>query len=460
MEQMLGVMRIISLRSLGFGVLSLIAAAVAACSDGRSVMTPATTSDSEASAARVKHHESCPTPYTGSGVPLAVLNKSGLPTSDINFLFTAADPNNQSEFEYLDAKGSMTVFAAGNSATDLPLSSCFPGSVGKSGKGAKLIVPILPGGRLWIALNDKLELSGVSGGEFVQPTGWTPGGPGYNVPWDFVELSSDNPGIFVDITRVDMLGLPLNLEVLPTSKSSPWTKVGEDLSNYTKMLTQFAGDAPYDKLVTTVPKFSPDVPRIINPSHYSGFPDVFNDTKYYAGGYINKVISYYQDPKNAITYETAYKGTYCPGSWTATSDGKNFIFTNGTLTNTYPASLYSTPYIFEDNPGTEYGAGTCAYLLDKILLQELNRGVAMKTSHPVTDTSDFYPKNQIDNQYACILHNNSLHNATYAFAFDDADNQASAYGNSAPTEIELTIGAIPSALPTAKPSPKPCKANY
>jgi Beta-1,3-glucanase len=354
----------------------------------------------------------------------------------------------------------MTVFAQGNSATDLPLASCFPGSAGKKGKGAKLIVPILPGGRLWIALNDQLTLSGVSGGGFVQPTGWTPGGPGYDVPWDFVELSSNNPGIFVDITRVDMLGLPLNLEVLPASKSTPFTKVGENLSHYTKMLKQFAADAPYDKLVTTVPKFSPKIPRIINPSHYSGFPDVFNDAEYYAGGYVNKVISYYEKPKHKIAYGTAYKGPYCPGSWTASSDGKSFIFTNNSLTYTFPASLYSTLYIFEDNPGSGYDADTCPYLLDKILLQELNRGVAMKASHPVTNTSEFYPKKQIDNQYACILHNNSLHNATYAFAFDDAANQASAFGNSAPTEIELTIGAIPSALPTAAPSPKTCKAGY
>ncbi len=354
----------------------------------------------------------------------------------------------------------MTVFDANNSATDMPLSKCFPGSIGKSAHGTKLIVPILSGGRLWIALNDKLKLSGTSGGGFVQPTGWTSGGPGYDVPWDFIEISADNPGIFVDITRVDMLGLPLNLEVLPTSKSSPWTKVGENLSDYGKMLAQFEDDPPYDKLVTTVPKFTPSVPRIINPSHYSGFPDVFNDTKYYSGGYIDKVVSYYQNPKNAIAYDTAYKGTYCPGSWAATSDGKNFIFENGSSKYTYAASLYTTLYVFEDNPGLGYQSGTCQYLLDKILLQELNRGVAMKKNHPVTDVDDFYPKGAIDNQYACILHNESLHHATYAFAFDDADEQASAYGNSAPTEIDLTIGPLPTALPTAKPSPKPCKANY
>lgn len=443
-----------------FALLSTIVVATAvACSNGRGAVVPPPLTNSIATSARVKPNESCPKPYTGSGVPLVVLNQSGLPSSDLNFLFTAtADSGKQ--YEFLNSKGAMEVFDASNSATDMPLSKCFPGSVGKSAKGTQLIVPILPGGRLWIALNDKLKLSGISGGGFVQPTGWTSGGPGYNVPWDFIEISSDNPGIFVDITRVDMLGLPLNLEVLPTSKSSPWTKVGEDLSDYTKMLTQFAGDPPYDKLVTTVPKFTPDVPRIINPSHYSGFPDVFNDGTYYAGGYINAVVSYYENPKNDISYDTAYKGTYCPGSYAASSDGTNFVFQKGTAVDVYPASLYSTRYIFEDNPGLTYGSGTCAYLLDKILLQELNRGVAMKKNHPVTDVDDFYPAGQIDNQYACILHNESLHHATYAFAFDDAENQASAYGNSAPTEIDLTIGALPKALPTAKPSPKPCKADY
>ncbi|MGA8534862.1 MAG: beta-1,3-glucanase family protein [Candidatus Tumulicola sp.] len=449
-----------SLHSLRFAVFLLtIGGVIIACSGGRDAITPDASSNSHVGAPKVKPDKTCPTPYTGNGVSLVVINNSGLPTNDINFLFTATNPNNPTQFEYLNANGSMTVFDSGNQATDLPLSKCFPGSV-KSGNGTRLIVPILSGGRLWIALNDKLELSGVSGGGFIQPTGWTKGGPGYNVPWDFIEVSSNNPGIFVDITRVDMLGLPLNLEVLPTSKSSPWTKVGEKLSDYTAMLTQFAGDAPYNKLVTTVPKFTPHVPRIVNPSHDSAFPDVFNATKYYNGGYMNAVLDYYHGT-NGITYSTSYKGLYCPGTWTASADDTDFIFTNGSSQQImYPASLYSTLYILEDNPGLQYGPGTCQYLLDKILLQELNRGVAMTQSHPVTDTGAFYPKNQIDNQYACILHNYSLHNATYAFAFDDADSQASAYSNTAPNKIELTIGPIPSTLPTAKPSPKPCKANY
>lgn len=448
------------LGSLRLSVLTVIAVAISvACSGNRSAIVPMT--NTAGASARVTPDKSCPKPYTGNGVPLVVINTSSLPDGDLNFLFTATNPDNQSEFEFLNKKGAMTVFAQGNAATDMPLAKCFPGSVGKSANGAKLIVPILPGGRLWIALNGKLQLKGVSGGDFVQPTGWTPGGPGYDVPWDFIELSSNNPGIFVDITRVDMLGLPLNLEVLPTSKSSPWTNVGENLSSYTKMLAQFAGSVPYDKLVTTVPNFSPKVPRIINPSHYTGFPDVFNGTTYYNGGYLNKVLAYYQNPKNQITYDTSYKGPYCPGSWRATSDGTSFTFKQGaSQTYSFPGTLFTASYIFEDNPGATYGAGTCPYLLDKILLQELNRGVAMKKSHPVTNTGDFYPKREVDNQYACILHNNSLHNATYAFAFDDADGQASAYGNSAPTEIDLTIGPIPNSLPTAKPSPKPCKANY
>jgi hypothetical protein len=441
-------------------LLLTVVAVVVACS-AKGGLTPVATSNSQPSRARIGKATSCPKAYTGNGVALVVINKSGLPSDDLNFLFTAEDPSKTTEFEYLNASGGMTVFAQGNSATDMPLSSCFPGSVGKSGKGTKLIVPILSGGRLWIALNDKLELEGTSAGGFIQPTGWTKGGPGYNVPWDFIEISSQDPGIFVDITRVDMLGLPLNLEVLPTEYSSPWTEVGENLSKYGNLLTQFASDAPYDKLVTTVPNFTPKVPRIINPSHYSGFPDVFNDTKYYSGGYLNKVLSYYGNKNKNITYDTAYKGNYCQYSWTASADDNSFIFENGDeQTITYPGSLFSTEYIFEDNPGTTYQAGTCEYLLDKILLQDLNRGVAMTQNHPVMNTSAFYPKNEIDNQYACILHNYSLHYATYAFAFDDADNQASAFANTAPSEIELTIGAMPSTLPTPKPSPKPCKASY
>lgn len=432
-----------------------VAVAGAACSSGG--MRPASILPN---AQHARPHTTCPVPYKGTGVPLVVINQSGLPIGDVNFLFTATDPNNTSEFEFLNAQGSMTVFAAGNSATDMPLNACFPGSVGTSGKGAKLVVPELPGGRLWIAMSNKLVLSGASGGQFVQPTGWVAGGPGDHIPWDFVEISSNNPGIFVDLTRVDMLGLPMNLEVLPTSKSTPLTDIGENLSDYATILRSFESDKPYNKLVSYVPDFSPKVPRIINPSHDTSFPNVFNTSSYYKDGYVNKVLSYYEKPPSAITYSTSYKGPYCSGPWKAAANSTTFEFTDGTLKENYPASLYSTSYIFEDNPSPKYAAGTCAYLLDKILLQEINRGVAMKTSHPVNTTSDFYPKGQIDNQYACILHNYSLHYATYAFAFDDADDQASAYSNSAPTEIELTLGAIPTAIPTAEPTQKPCVAAY
>lgn len=440
-------------------MLVLVAAVAAACSGARTV-SPALP-DRVTAASRERAPASCPKPYGGStGVPLAVINKSALPTSDINFFFTASDPGEPSDYDYLNASGGMTLFASGNAATDLPLQSCFPGSVGTKGKGTKLVVPVLAGGRLWISFSPKFALTGTSGGQFVQPSGWVSGAPGYDVPWDFVELSNNDPGIFVDVTRVDMLGLPLNVKVLPTSKSSPWTSVGENLSKYSTMLEKFESDKPYDKLVFMVPKFKPKVPRIINPSHSDGFPDVFNDAKYYSGGFMNAVARYYQDPPKKITYGTSYKGPYCPGTWTASSDGSDFSFKNGSTSYSYPLSLFTSEYVFADNPGSTYSAGTCQYLLDKILLQELNRGVAMKKSHPVTNTSSFYPKKGVNNQYACILHNYSLHYATYAFAFDDADDQASAFANTGPTKIEVTIGAMPSTLPTAAPSPAACSAKY
>ncbi len=383
----------------------------------------------------------CPVPFKNGGVKVVIKDMSGLPAAGLNLFYTSNVPN-AGGYQFLNAQGTMTTFAAGNSATAFPISRCFPGSLGKAGAAFKL--PLFNGGRLWISFSPKLVIAGSAGGGFVGPSGWTPG-PGYNQPWDTVELSNNNPGIFVNLTRVDMLGLPMQLDVLPAVKSAPFKKVGEQLVNYPKILQAFVSDPPFNQLVKTVPGFSPAVPRIINPSHVN-FPNVYNGPGFFAGGYINKVLAYYRKPPKPISYSTAYKG-YCPSSWNATADAKNFIFKQGGMQNVYPASMFTTAYIFEDNPAPKYSPNTCAYLLDKILLQELNRGVATTPAHPMDNPKTFYPKGSINNQYACILHKYSLHNATYGFAFDDAANQASAFANPAPTQVNITIGPIPKKIP-------------
>lgn len=409
--------------------------ALAACGGGRPFM-PAQAPAGFGSVERA----ACPKGAKG-GVPIVIHDLSGLPQNRLAVSFTSSVPANLAQYQFLNASGTMTTFTPGVAATRFPIARCFPGSLGK--RGARFAIPLVPGGRVWIAFG-VLPITGAStgNGQFKGPSGWSKG-PGFNVPWDTVELSDNNPGIFVNLTRVDMLGLPMNLRVLPPAKSKPWPVVGEDLTNYGKILQQLRSDPPFGQTVVLVRPLR--VPRVINPSHLPTFPDVFNLSKYYRGGFINKVAGYYQSA--SISYGTAYKGTYCPGSWVATSAGGAFKFTQGTTDFFFPNPLFTANYIFSDNPAPAYTSSTCPYLLDKILIQELNRGVAMRTAHPATNPKTFYPKGTINNQYACVLHNYSLHHATYAFAYDDAAGQASALSNPAPKLVELTIGRVPRALP-------------
>ncbi len=402
----------------------------------------------------------CPVAYQGKGgVRVAVKDMSGLPTGDLYLYYTSNIPNRKAEYQFLNAQGGLTTFNASNAATAFPIAKCFPGSIGK--KGGSYFLPLFDGGRLWISFSSNLEIKGAAGGGFVGPSGWSPG-PGYNQPWDTVEMSNFNPGIFVNLTRVDMLGLPLQIAVLPSGKSTPFKDVGEVLADYPKILQALASDPPFDNLVKTVPGFSPAVPRILNPSHES-FPNVFNDPKFFEGGYMKKVVRYYSNSANAITYNTSYTNakTYCMGSWKATSDGTNFVFAQSSGTkHTYPVSAYTTAYILSDDPARGgYKADTCAYLLDKILLTEFNRGVATTPHHPMENPAKFYPSDTINNQYACILHKYSLHHATYGFAYDDATNQAAQIINPAPAQIDITIGRIPKKFPSPTQSPKVCTGS-
>jgi hypothetical protein len=435
-------------------------AALTACSGVRGLMpSPATPLGAQWRSAFIQPEKrGCPSAYKG-GVPLVIHDLSGLPAKRLAVYFTSNVPSAvPAQYEFLGSNGTMTVFEPGNVAARFPLAACFPGSLGGQGqRAAKFTFPLLAGGRLWIAFGN-LALQGAANAQFSTPGGWAPGQPGYEVPYDTVELSNNNPGIYVDLSRVDMLGLPMRLTVLPSSKDRPWTSVGENFAKYETILKDLRSDPPFNQTVMIVPHSSPRVPRIINPMHLPAFPDVFNSGKYFSGGFINKVAGYYQHPRSAISYNTTYKGPYCQGTWNATSDGTNFIFTNGGTQYEYPLTQYSTAYIFSDSP--QYSQPTCQYLLDKILLQELNRGVATTASHPDTTTSTFYPKGTVNNQYACVLHNYSLHHATYAFAFDDAENQSSSLTNSAPTLVELDIGPIPKKLPKPVHRRKVCTALY
>lgn len=404
-------------------------------------------------AARFAPSAACPK-SSATGPALIIRDNSGLPPAKLNVYFTAAVAGGK--FSFLNASGTMTTFTNNVPATVFNLTSCFPGSVGAA--GAKFKFPLLSGGRLWLAFGT-LPLKGTAtSGQFQGPTGWG-NGPGYNTPWDTVELSNNNPGIFVNLTRVDLLGLPMQLTVQPVSAARPgtFTSIGENLNAYTKILAQMRGNAPFDKLVFMVPGTT--VPRIINPSHSAGFPNVFNDAKYFAGGWLNKVAAYYKANAGKITYGTAYKGPYCPGSYAASYDGANFVFTQGKATVKIPKARLKASYIFDDNPAVNNPPNTCGFLLDKILLQELLRGVAATTNqHPNNSPNTYYPKSSINSQYACILHNFALHYATYAFAFDDANEQASTMQNNAPTSVTLTIGAIPKALPA--PNKTVCTPLY
>lgn len=421
-------------------------AALAACSGGKG-FTPGT----PAAVPNLRAHANAACPVTKGGVALIVRDNSGLAKSDLRVYFTSSNPANDKQFQYLNASGGTTVFAPGNAATAFPLVKCFPASVG--GKGATFRFPLLPGGRLWIAFGP-LPLDGAANGQFVAPAPWT-GGPGSDVPFDTVELSDNKPGIFVNLTRVDMLGLPMQLRVNPVAKNVPnsFADIGEKLAKYDVILRQLVSSPPFEKTVTRVPGIKRVVPRIINPSHVANFPDIYN-----TGGFVKSVATYYKN--NGGVYDTSYKGAYCPGSWKASGTDSSFVFTQGSRQITFPISLFTSNYIFADDPSPKYSAGSCEYLLVKILLQELLRGVGKMHSHPVMKPSDFYPKKTVKSEYACVLHNYALHYATYAFAFDDAADQASIIQNTAPKNVVLTIGKIPDAIPTPTPNKRDCSPLY
>ena len=82
-------------------------------------------------------------------------------------------------------------------------------------------------GRIYVSLGDKLVTQvTIAGNNWVTQDGWSnPADPNYNHAWDWVEINyvksvdSAQPGMGVNTTAVQMLGLPMTLTLTNHSGS-------------------------------------------------------------------------------------------------------------------------------------------------------------------------------------------------------------------------------------------------
>jgi hypothetical protein len=282
------------------------------------------------------------------------------------------------------------------------------------GGGTTLSLPQGMSGRIYLAIGEKLKFRCNPGNALAYPAGWVSADPNYPILHDCAEFTYDGAGMHCNTTMVDMLSVPLAIDLKGAQQQS--TGRLRD-GGRAAVFSALAGQAGFGGLVLE------DL-RVIAPGH--GLDAGLFSADYLAG-HIDEVWSHYES--NQLTV-TAGANTF-----TGQVSGGQFAFSGGVRAFSKPSTrdvLFCDGALAAPNDGV---TGPVAAALGA----GFNRGVLLDTgAQPVADAGTYY-RRDVTNHYSRVMHENTADGDAYGFAFDDVCEHASYIEDPAPTSITVTI---------------------
>jgi len=166
--------------------------------------------------------------------------------------------------------------------------------------------------RIWFA-DGNLQfytVAGEYGSSLVEPSAVNPNDPSANINWGFVELSYGSGIIFVNISYVDFVGLPLGITL--EGGHGNQTALGLDARAVANICESLANQATvdgypwYDLCMTDS---NGTLIRVLSPTDYmSGQNTQFDD---YWTDYVDRVWSHYQTTNLTMVTATDYGNVSC-----------------------------------------------------------------------------------------------------------------------------------------------------
>ena len=274
-------------------------------------------------------------------------------------------------------------------------------------------------GRVYFSLGERLTFPVVDGGgqpALQFPAGWVENDPSFGVLHDFVELTHNDAGIFLNTTAVDQFSIPVEVQT-----SGGREQVSGRMADGARdeIFAAFAGQPDFDALVVAGGL------RVIAPGHGLD-AGLFDDT--YLDAHIDAVWQRYA----GTDFVAQVQGT---GDFTGRVVGDRFTFDRGVAAFDRPTTrdvLFCDGALVSPNDGVTGPVGA-------ILCASLNRTTMLDSATgPVRDAAAFYGEERT-NHYARILHDFVEDGRIYGFAFDDVADFASFHQESAPTEFVVRL---------------------
>jgi hypothetical protein len=266
-----------------------------------------------------------------------------------------------------------------------------------------------------------------------------PTDPNIDVIFDFAEFAIIGPnkpyqGIFINTTRVDLFGFPVQLTV--NGLDGFTQTVGEPLTeSRDELFARFNAETPAEFHGLSLAPYAPY--RIMAPAHASFQTGGNNAT--YLDDYISSVWEQYRHQNLTLNLNNGWP------TFTGHVEGDVFIFTDGQGTYRINGKP-STSMAMLGNGLLDDSSGATGLVRDKQLQLQaqmcaaLNRRVAHLQGNQWHNSANFFPANERANYFTKFWHDHALNGLTYGFSYDDVGGYSPSIYTPSPTSVSVTVG--------------------
>ncbi|KAK4696834.1 hypothetical protein P7C71_g1145, partial [Lecanoromycetidae sp. Uapishka_2] len=343
--------------------------------------------------------------------------------------------NNNAVF-LLQADGQTPYYPTSPSSTQSPLAEDCAIPLGAPGNTVTVTVPHLAGSRIWFSVDGTLTFLLNPGPALVEPSVTNPTDPNINLSWDFCEFTYNSAQLFVNISYVDFVCLPVSLSLTNTSGATKYVAgMGPDGLNQvcSGLQAQDASDhAGWSSLIVpnstggNLRALSANNGITLNSSLFSG----------YYQSYVDQVWSNYTNQTLSVDTQAQW------GTVTGQVNSNNVLDfgAGGTFAQPSAADIFSCstgPFVNTSNIETGALTARIAAAFDRSTL-------LIDSVEPSGGPTNYY-QNPITNHYARIVHAANLDGLGYAFPYDDVTptggaDQSGAVNDSSPQLLTVAVG--------------------
>ena len=361
-------------------------------------------------------------PDTKSAGPASSKAPSAMATVDVVLKNTRASGTLYAHITGSDSNGLFILGADGKTAYRpvspsgelQPLKQDSALVVGGPGKSRTVTVPRIFGARIWFSRGEPLEFFLNPGPALVEPSATNTGDANYKRDWGFCEFTYNEHEIYVNVSYVDFVSLPIALQ-LENQSGNVRRVEGMPADGLQKVTAGLEAQGKRDgkgweKLIVrdgdhVLRALSPNAAEVL-------FPDLF---KNYYKAHVDAVWDKYRGED--LTINTQYDWGDVVGR--VGSDGKLTFRGNAGLGFAKPAARD----IFSCSTGPFAGGeGVTAERLNigARLSAALNRSTLLKNpKQPEGEDPSTYYRETVTNHYSRVCHETTVESRGYAFPYDD-----------------------------------------